>query len=85
MRRKDRTWERPRHTRHAWLRRNLHEAPVQALVVAWTRRGGGWFACVVWVDDGRVIQEWVDAERLGPVPALERQMPGNPNYFPGWR
>jgi len=86
MSRKDRTWERPRQTRHAWLvRSGLHEPPVQALVIAWRRRGGTWLACVIWVSDAdQVIQEWVDVDRLGPVPALERQMPGNPHYFPGW-
>jgi hypothetical protein len=55
------------------------------LIVGWTRRRGKWLAFVVWVSEaGQIIQEWVDLDRLGPVPALERQMPGNPDYFPGW-
>ena len=72
---------------------------MQALVIAWEHRGGTWMAFIVWVSDaGQIIQEWVPADRLGPVPALERQMPGNPNYSrwlvtaqvrpfsgPGWR
>ena len=87
MRRKDRTWPRPGRTRHAWLiRAGTHEPPVQALVIAWERRGSEWVAFVIWVsDEGKIIQEWVAADRLGPVPVLERQMPGNPNYFPGWQ
>lgn len=83
---KARTWDRPRHTRHAWLTQpGPHNPPVQALIVGWTRRRGKWLAFVIWVSEtGQIIQEWVDVDRLGPVPALERQMPGNPDYFPGW-
>ncbi len=87
MRKKERTWPRPKRTRHAWLARpGSHDPPVQALVVAWEqRRARVWLAFVIWVsEDERIIQEWVEADRLGPVPALERQMPGNPNYFRGW-
>lgn len=83
QRRKDRTWPRPRGTRHAWLRRpGPHEPPVQAFVIAWRRHSYRWQAYVVWVSDaGQVIQEWVPADQLGPVPVVEHQMPGNPDYF----
>lgn len=90
QRKKDRTWPRPkgrrRHTRHAWLvRPGAQVPPVQAFVVAWECSRGKWFAYTVWVSDtGQVIQEWVPAERLGPVPVVERQMPGNPDYFAGF-
>ena len=86
MRKKERTWPKPTRTRHAWLVRPGHdEPPVQALVIAWEHRGGAWMAFIVWVSDsGQIIHEWVPADRLGPVPALERQMPGNPNYSRGW-
>lgn len=84
QRRKDRTWPRPRQTRHAWFTRpGVHEAPVQAFIIAWRRHSYRWQAYIIWVSDsGKVIQEWVAVERLGPVPALDRQMPGNPNYSP---
>lgn len=58
---------------------------MQALIIAWELRGTTWFAFVVWVSDSeQIIHEWVTAERLGPVPIVQRQMPGNPDYFPGW-
>lgn len=88
QRKKDRTWPQSprRHTRHAWLvRPGVHEPPVQAFIIAWRRHSYRWQAYVIWVaDSGQVIQEWVPAERLGPVPVLDPQMPGNPNYFAGF-
>lgn len=58
---------------------------MQAFVIAWRRQSYRWEGYVVWVSDaGQVIQEWVPANKLGPVPVVEHQMPGNPNYFAGF-
>ena len=73
QRRVEREWERPRNTRHVWLRPNSTlEAPCQAFVLAWVRHSYRWQALVVRVDQSqpgneRIVQEWVPLERLAPV------------------
>lgn len=72
---RDSTWAKPRLTRWVWVELakadKVHplEDPVQGLVLAWRRHSYRWSALVVWVDDGRIVQEWIPAERLRPVRA----------------
>lgn len=74
--RRERTWARPRSTRHAWVelgRKHPAEPPVPALVLSWRRGGGGvWEALCVMVDDDAagdpvLMQRWVPAGRIRPV------------------
>ena len=61
-----------------------HQPPLQGLVLDWEPRLYR-YAYVIYVDDtGRPVQEWIPRQRLRPVPVIERQRPGNPDYFPGW-
>lgn len=86
MRKIDRSWPKQRHTRHVWVKQpGVHNPPVQGFIIAWRRHSYRWSALVVYVDaDGRVIQEWLPADRLGKVPVSEHQRPGNPDYFAGF-
>ena len=73
----ERTWPRPRSTRHVWVRsrdRHPYQPPDQGLIVAWRRRSWQWEALCVLVrvlpgEDPVVIQRWVAAKDLRPVPA----------------
>lgn len=86
--RAERTWRRPRSTRHVWVTgigpgAHPKEPPYQALVVAVRRDSYVWWAWVVAVletEDGDpvVVQRWVPATDLRPVPA-------NPNRAFGAR
>lgn len=50
--------------RHVWL-----DATIPALVVDRRRTERGWEGRLVYVEDGRVVNRWVAAERVGVVKA----------------
>lgn len=83
----DRTWPRPRHTRHCWvIQSGPHSPPVQGFVLDWRQnRRRRWEALVLYVpSDSAPVLDWVPIDKLGPVPVMSRQMPGNPDYFAGF-
>ena len=70
--RRDREWPAPRNTRFVYVvGEDRLVAPIQGLVVAWTRHRWCWRALVVRVDEsvpgGRLVQDWLPVERLRPV------------------
>lgn len=72
--RAERTWPRPRSTRHVWVRlkaKHPLEPPVQGLVIAWRRRSYQWQALVIVIDasgeEPVAIQLWLPADRMRPV------------------
>lgn len=86
--RAERTWRRPRSTRHAWVRLDATdrahplEPPAQALVVSWKKVGWQWLAMVVIVietdaGDPVIVQQWVPSENVRPVPAEPNRAFGN--------
>ena len=84
---KDRTWPlNLRQTRHVWIKQEGFKVPpVQGFVLHRRRHSYRWYAYVIWVDaEGRPTQDWVPYDRLSPVRSRDFQVPGNPNYFPGW-
>lgn len=86
--RAERTWRRPRLTRHAWVRLPVAnrdhplQPPAQALVISWKKVGWQWLAMVVIVvetdtGDPVIVQQWVPAESVRPVPADPNRAFGN--------
>lgn len=74
QRRREREWPSQRNTRFVYvLGEDRLTAPVQGLVIAWNRHRQQWSALVVRVDEsvpgGRLVQDWLPAERLRPVRA----------------
>ena len=74
QRRVEREWPSQRNTRFVYvLGEDRLTAPVQGLVIAWNRTRQRWSALVVRVDEsvpgGRLVQDWLPAERLRPVRA----------------
>ena len=74
QRRVEREWPPQRNTRFVYvLGEDRLTAPVQGLVIAWNRNRQQWSALVVRVDEsvpgGRLVQDWLPAERLRPVRA----------------
>ena len=74
QRRVEREWPAPRNTRFVYvLGEDRLTPPVQGLVIAWNRHRYKWSALVCRVDDsvpgGRLVQDWLPAERLRPVRA----------------
>lgn len=74
QRRVEREWPAPRNTRFVYvLGEDRLTPPVQGLVIAWNRHHYKWSALVCRVDEsvagGRLVQDWVAAERLRPVRA----------------
>lgn len=72
--RAERTWRKPRHTRHVWVKlatEHPHQPPFQGLLLAWNE--GYTQALVIYVDDLNpsepVAPRWVPREQLRPVPA----------------
>lgn len=74
--RRDKEWPRPSTTRHCWIKSadNL-SAPTQGFVLLWTRHSYRWSALVVYVVDGRIVQEWMPKERLAPVRPRPTDLP----------
>ena len=74
QRRVEREWPAPRNTRFVYvIGEDRLTPPVQGLVVAWSRHAHRWSALVCRVDEsvpgGRLVQDWLPAERLRPVRA----------------
>ncbi|MEZ2373400.1 hypothetical protein [Arthrobacter sp. RCC_34] len=75
--RRDRLWPRQATTRHAWYRdgHDPNALPRQALVIAWRSHSYKWWARITYCveitgqDEPAVIDRWVPAETLRPVPA----------------
>ncbi|QTF71244.1 hypothetical protein [Arthrobacter woluwensis] len=75
--RRDRLYPKPRHTRHVWILDNDEPGtqPRQVLIVEWRRQAYKWRARIVYVievqgsEEPAVVDRWVPAELLKPVPA----------------
>ena|GEM_PF-6470617 len=75
--RRDRLYEKPRTTRHAWILDSDEPGaqPRQVYIVEWRRKSYKWRARVIYAievkgsDETATVDRWVPAETLRPVPA----------------
>lgn len=75
--RRDRLYEKPRSTRHAWILDSDEPGaqPRKVLIVEWRRTSYKWRARVIYAievkgsDEPAVVDRWVPAEILKPVKA----------------
>lgn len=69
----------PKHNRHVWIDFGDDLDPMQGLVLEWRRHSYRWAALVVFVDENHdpiaVVQQWIPAERLTPVPMARHDLP----------